>query len=157
VSHVYPAGIATAVLGCHIERSLHDLAGAALQGALQDATCGVGNIGVACDSGMTNGLLQGQISIPGHVIFSRIGIEGIAVYDVENACASGSSRPAPSRAAACAQWPGTGATSGAAVDASTRIAKVSAPDPRACTGRAAHLCTASFPLQLRKCLARVLR
>jgi acetyl-CoA acetyltransferase len=40
---------------------------------------------------MTNGLLQGQISIPGQVIFSKIGIEGIPVCNVENACASGSS------------------------------------------------------------------
>ena len=40
---------------------------------------------------MTNGPLQGQISIPGQVVFSKIGIEGIPVYNVENACASGSS------------------------------------------------------------------
>ena len=40
---------------------------------------------------MTNGPLQGQISIPGQVVFSKIGIEGIPVFNVENACASGSS------------------------------------------------------------------
>jgi acetyl-CoA acetyltransferase len=40
---------------------------------------------------MTNGALQGQISVPGQVIFSKIGIEGIPVFNVENACASGSS------------------------------------------------------------------
>jgi len=91
VSHVYVAGIAMTVFGRHTERSLHDLAGEALQGALKDAACGVGDIGAAYYSGMTNGLLQGQISIPGQVIFSRIGIEGIPVYNVENACASGSS------------------------------------------------------------------
>ena len=40
---------------------------------------------------MTNGPLQGQISIPGQVVFSKIGVEGIPVFNVENACASGSS------------------------------------------------------------------
>ena len=40
---------------------------------------------------MTNGPLQGQIAIPGQVVFSKIGIEGIPIFNVENGCASGSS------------------------------------------------------------------
>jgi len=40
---------------------------------------------------MTNGPLQGQIAIPGQVVFGRIGLEGIPMFNVENACASGSS------------------------------------------------------------------
>ena len=91
MSNVYIAGIAMTVFGRHLERSLHDLAGEALQGALKDAGCHAGAIGAAFYSGMTNGPLQGQIAIPGQVIFSKIGIEGIPVYKVENACASGSS------------------------------------------------------------------
>ena len=91
MSEIYIAGIAMTVFGRHPERSLHDLAGEALQGALKDAGCASGDIGVAYYSGMTNGPLQGQISIPGQVVFSKIGIEGIPVYNVENACASGSS------------------------------------------------------------------
>ncbi len=88
---VYIAGIAMTVFGRHLERSLHDLAGEALQGALNDAGCAAADIGAAYYSGMTNGTLQGQIAIPGQVVFGRIGIEGIPVYNVENACASGSS------------------------------------------------------------------
>ena len=91
VSQIYIAGIAMTVFGRHPERSLHDLASEALQGALKDARCKTGDLGVAFYSGMTNGTLQGQLSIPGQVIFARIGIEGIPVYNVENACASGSS------------------------------------------------------------------
>jgi acetyl-CoA acetyltransferase len=91
MSDIYIAGIAMTVFGRHLERTLHDLAGEALQGALKDAGCAAGDIGVAYYSGMTNGVLQGQISIPGQVVFSKIGIEGIPVYNVENACASGSS------------------------------------------------------------------
>jgi acetyl-CoA acetyltransferase len=91
MSNIYVAGIAMTVFGRHPERSIDDLAGEALRGALKDAGCKVGDFGVAYYSGMTNGPLQGQISIPGQVVFSKIGIEGIPVYNVENACASGSS------------------------------------------------------------------
>jgi len=91
MTDVYIAGIAMTVFGRHPERSLEDLAGEALAGALKDAGCTVADLGVAYYSGMTNGPLQGQISIPGQVVFSKIGVEGIPVYNVENACASGSS------------------------------------------------------------------
>ena len=91
MSNIYIAGIAMTVFGRHLERSLHELAGEALQGAAKDAGCDISDIGVAYYAGMTNGPLQGQISIPGQVVFSKIGIEGIPVYNVENACASGSS------------------------------------------------------------------
>ena len=91
MTHIYIAGIAMTVFGRHPGRSLEDLAGEALIRALADAGCTAPQIGVAYYSGMTNGTLQGQISIPGQVIFSKIGIEGIPVYNVENACASGSS------------------------------------------------------------------
>ncbi len=91
MSDIYIAGIAMTVFGRHLERGLEDLAGEALNGALQDAGCDRSDLGAAFYAGMTNGPLQGQISIPGQVVFSKIGIEGIPIYNVENACASGSS------------------------------------------------------------------
>ena len=91
MSTVYIAGIAMTVFGRHPERSLDDLAREALDGALADAGCTRAEIGMAFYAGVTNGPLQGQISIPGQVVFSKIGIEGIPIYNVENGCASGSS------------------------------------------------------------------
>ncbi len=91
MSPIYIAGIAMTVFGRHVERALDDLAREALQGALKDAGCRTSDLGAAFYSGMTNGPLQGQIAVPGQVVFSKIGIEGIPVYNVENACASGSS------------------------------------------------------------------
>jgi acetyl-CoA acetyltransferase len=58
---------------------------------LGDAGCSRADPGIAFYSGMTNGYLQGQIAIPGQVVFSKIGIEGIPIFNIENACASGSS------------------------------------------------------------------
>jgi len=88
---VYIAGIGMTVFGRHPERTLDDLAGEALRAALSDAGASTPDLEAAFYSGMTNGSLQGQIAIPGQVIFSKIGIEGVPVFNVENACASGSS------------------------------------------------------------------
>jgi acetyl-CoA acetyltransferase len=90
MTNIYIAGIAMTVFGRHLERSINDLAGEALRGALQDAGCSADAIGTAYYTGMTNGPLQGQIGIPGQVVFSKIGLEGIPMFNVENACASGS-------------------------------------------------------------------
>ena len=90
MNNIYIAGIAMTVFGRHLERPVHELAREALVGALQDAGCARSDIGVAFYSGMTQGVLQGQISIPGQVVFSKIGIHSIPIYNVENACASGS-------------------------------------------------------------------
>lgn len=91
MSDIYIAGIAMTVFGRHVDRPLEDLASEALEGAIADANCSKEDIGAAFYAGMTNGPLQGQISIPGQVVFSKIGVQGVPVYNVENACASGSS------------------------------------------------------------------
>ncbi|KVZ28715.1 thiolase [Burkholderia cepacia] len=90
MSNIYIAGIAMTVFGRHPDRSLDDLAREALQRALRDAGCHADAIRAAFYAGITNGPLQGQLSIPGQVVFSKIGLEGIPVFNVENACASGS-------------------------------------------------------------------
>ncbi len=90
MTDVFIAGIAMTVFGRHPERPLDDLAREALQGALKDAGCAARDIGTAVYSGMTQSYLQGQLSIPGQVVFSKIGIDSIPIYNVENACASGS-------------------------------------------------------------------
>ena len=87
---VYVAGIATTVFGRHLDRPVYDLAREALDGAVRDAGCRVGDIGVAFYSGITQGALQGQVAIPGHVVLGRIGIDSIPIFNVESACASGS-------------------------------------------------------------------
>ena len=91
MTNVYIAGIAMTVFGRHPERTLDDLAGEALRQALADAGCDAQDLGVAYYAGMTNGPLQGQISIPGQVVLDRIGLSEIPIFNVENACASGSS------------------------------------------------------------------
>lgn len=87
---VYIVGSAMTVFGRHRDRTLEDLAGEALAGAVKDARCAVSDIGAAFYSGMTNGPLQGQHAIPGQVVLSKLGIDSVPIFNVENACASGS-------------------------------------------------------------------
>src|SRR5512135_2671450 len=91
MSNVYVVGSAMTVFGRHLERSLDDLAREALQGALKDAGCAISDLGTAFYAGITNGPLQGQFAIPGQVVFSKIGIEGIPVFNIDSGCAAGSS------------------------------------------------------------------
>lgn len=91
MTDIYIAGIAMTVFGRHPDRSLEDLAGEALGGALKDAGCQVGDIEGAYYAGITNGPLQGQYAIPGQVVLSRLGVEGVPVYNIDNGCAAGSS------------------------------------------------------------------
>ena len=91
MNNIYIAGIAMTVFGRHLERSLEDMAGEALQGALKDAGCQISDIGTAYYAGITNGPLQGQFAIPGQVVMSKIGIEQIPIFNIDNGCAAGSS------------------------------------------------------------------
>ncbi|MCW2857487.1 MAG: thiolase [Marmoricola sp.] len=91
MTDVYIIGTAMTVFGRHHDRTLEDLAGEALAGAVKDAGCQVSDLGTAYYSGMTNGTLQGQHAIPGQVVLSKLGIDSIPIFNVENACASGSS------------------------------------------------------------------
>ncbi len=88
---IFIAGIAMTQFGRHPERNLADLAGEAFAGALRDAGCQPSDIETAFYAGMTNGPLQGQVAIPGQVVFAQLGLHSIPTFNVENACASGSS------------------------------------------------------------------
>jgi acetyl-CoA acetyltransferase len=89
VTPVYVAGVGMTPFGRHLDRAVHDLAREAVEGALGDARCGMADIGAAFYSGVTQGILQGQAAIAGHVVLSKIGIHSIPIYNVESACASG--------------------------------------------------------------------
>lgn len=91
MSAIYIAGIHMTVFGRHLDRSLEDMAREAFDGALKDSGAKISDVNLAFYSGMTNAYLQGQYSIPGQVVLSKLGISEIPIFNVENACASGSS------------------------------------------------------------------
>jgi acetyl-CoA acetyltransferase len=91
MNNIYVAGVGMTPFGRLLERSVYDLVGEAVGLALEDAACSTGDIGAAYYATMTNGQFQGQTAIPGPIAMRRLGLEGIPVFTVENACASGTS------------------------------------------------------------------
>ena len=90
-TNLYVAGVGMTQFGRHTERSLHSLAGEALDAALRDAGAERSQIGQVFYSGVTQGPLQGQNAVPGQIVLSKIGLTGLPVWNIENACASGTS------------------------------------------------------------------
>jgi len=91
MSEIFVVGVGMTPFGRLLERSVYDMVGEAVGLALKDAGCNTADIGSAYYATLTNGQFQGQTAIPGPIAMRHLGIEGIPVFTVENACASGSS------------------------------------------------------------------
>jgi acetyl-CoA acetyltransferase len=91
MSDIYVVGVGMTAFGRLLEKSVYDMVGEAVGLALKDAGCETADIGSAFYGTMTNGQFQGQTAIPGPIAMRRLGIEGVPVVTVENACATGSS------------------------------------------------------------------
>lgn len=91
MSEVFVAGVGMTRFGRHPDKSVYDLAGEAVRLALHDAGATEADVQAVYWGGATQGALQGQHSVPGPIAARRAGIEGVPVFSVENACASGSS------------------------------------------------------------------
>ncbi len=70
---------------------LRALAGEAVRDALADARVEVADIQAAYVANAVAGLVTGQEMIRGQVMLRPLGIEGIPIFNIENACASASS------------------------------------------------------------------
>ena len=76
--------------GKFLDRSMKDIAGEAVKGALASAGIDKSNLEVAVVGNATAGLITGQEMIRGQVALRDIGIGGIPIINTENACASSS-------------------------------------------------------------------
>ena len=82
------AGAAMTRFGKYLDRSLKSLAHEAIRNALQDARMDASALQAAWVGNAGAGVLSGQVCVPGQVILRDMGIGGIPVINVENACAS---------------------------------------------------------------------
>ena len=87
---VYLVGVGMTKFGRLPEKSVKDIAAGAVGAALTDAGIGAEAIEAAYFANATQGALEGQYMIPGQVALREMGIEGVPVVNVENACASAS-------------------------------------------------------------------
>ncbi|HVP06051.1 MAG TPA: thiolase family protein [Dehalococcoidia bacterium] len=76
--------------GKFLDRSMKDLAGEAVRGALDSAGIDKSKLQVAVVGNATAGLITGQEMIRGQVALRDMGIGGIPIINTENACASSS-------------------------------------------------------------------
>jgi acetyl-CoA acetyltransferase len=88
---VYVRGVGFHPFGRHPDKSLKEIATTAALGALDEAQLDVRQVQAAFCANAYAGLLTGQESIRGETWLRSIGLGRSAVFNVENACASGSS------------------------------------------------------------------
>ncbi|MFO7962566.1 MAG: thiolase family protein [Desulfobacterales bacterium] len=81
-------GGAITKFGKHLDRSIKSLAAEAVTAALKDADIDKDRLGGAWVGNAAQGLLDGQEMIRGQVVLHPLGIRGIPVFNIENACAS---------------------------------------------------------------------
>jgi acetyl-CoA acetyltransferase len=91
MTEVYICGVGMTPFGRFPEKSVKQLTREAVVAVMEDAGCEKADIEAAYFSGSTNGYLQGQNFVPGQIALRDMGFEGIPMYNLENACASGSS------------------------------------------------------------------
>ena len=88
--NIYIVGVGMTRFGKLLDQSVKDLTNAAVSAAIEDAACTVGDIQGAFVANTTQGYFEGQTFIPGPIALRAMGIHGIPMLTVENACASGS-------------------------------------------------------------------
>jgi acetyl-CoA acyltransferase len=89
-SGVYIVGAAMTAFGKRLNDSVKSLTAEAVRGALVDADIETGMIEAAWFSNTRQPMLEGQNTVRGEIALRPVGITGIPIANVENACASGS-------------------------------------------------------------------
>lgn len=90
-SQVYVVGVGMTRFGKHLDQSIKSLAAAATNMAIDDAGCSVEDLQAAFFANSTQGHMESQDMIRGQIASRSMGIQGIPVVNIENACASASS------------------------------------------------------------------
>lgn len=86
----YIIGVGMTGFGRHLTQSVKSLTRAAVIEALEDAGAAIEDLEAAYFGNTAQGLMEGQYLIAGQVALGAMGIRGIPVVNVENACATGS-------------------------------------------------------------------
>ena len=90
MSDIYIAGVGMAQFGRQLDRSLKDLSADACARAFADAGCGREDIEAVFFGNCVQGHMEGQDMIRGELVARAVGMQGVPVVNVENACATAS-------------------------------------------------------------------
>lgn len=86
--NAYIAGVGMTRFGKHLDRGLKSLAAQAITEALDDARLSFQDINAAYMGNAAAAVITGQVCVPGQMILRALGVGGIPVVNVENACAT---------------------------------------------------------------------
>lgn len=89
-AEVFIAGVGMTALGKRPDQSVKSLTAEAVRTALADAGADRADIGAAWFSNTRQPMLEGQNTVRGQIALRPLGLAGIPIVNVENACASGS-------------------------------------------------------------------
>ena len=87
---IYIAGVGMTPFGKLLDQSLKDMTRVAVEGALKDAGIEASQLQAAYFANCVQGHMEGQHMIRGQIALRAMGIGGIPVVNVENACAASS-------------------------------------------------------------------
>ena len=90
MSDIYIAGVGMTQFGRQLDRSLKDLSADACARAFADAGCGREDIEAVFFGNCVQGHMEGQDMIRGELVARAVGMQGVPVVNVENACATAS-------------------------------------------------------------------
>jgi len=90
MQNIYIVGVGMTHFGRHLELTEKQLTAQAVEDALSDAACERKSVGAAFYGNCGQGYMQGQHMIRGQVALLPLGLQGIPVTNVENACATAS-------------------------------------------------------------------
>jgi acetyl-CoA acyltransferase len=90
VRDVHVAGVGMTLFAKQPACTLKSLTAEAVRNALRDAGLGVADIGACYFGNAVAGSITGQEMVAGQVVLGPLGLEGIPIINVENACASAS-------------------------------------------------------------------
>ncbi len=90
MDQIFIVGVAMTPFGKQLDRSVKQLASQAVGDACSDTGCEVDAIEAAFYGNCVQGHMEGQDMIRGEIALRAMGIEGIPVINVENACATAS-------------------------------------------------------------------
>jgi acetyl-CoA acyltransferase len=91
MSNVYIVGAGMTPLGKHLDKSVKQLTARAVDAALADAGIAKEVIEAAWFCNTRQGVLEGQHGVRGQASLRAYGLEGIPIFNTDNACASSSS------------------------------------------------------------------
>ena len=90
MQNIYIVGVGMTPFTRHPALSVKQLTAWAVQDALRDAGCAAGDVRAAFYGNCAQGFLEGQHLVKGQVALLPLGLQGIPIINVENACATAS-------------------------------------------------------------------